>query len=460
MKSFFGLVVAIPAALTLNCTAAAYAQSVTAKIDQYMNASVKAHNFMGAILVAKDGKILIAKGYGMANVKHHIPNTKNTEFLIGSVTKQFTAMAILQLQAEGKLNVHDRICKYLPHCPKDWRPITIANLLDHTSGIPNFTSFPNYQKFQMRQVTPTQLLADFERKPLDFKPGTRFKYSNSGYVLLGYIIRRVSGQTYKQFLQKHIFDPLKMKNSGYSKTHLTAKNHATGYEYSCLHGHLVKAATPNMSVPYSAGGLHSTVRDLYTWDQALAGNKLLPKALHKQMFTPRVLMTGSSNIHYGFGWMLSREFGHREIWHSGGIPGFTALNSWYPSQHVYVIVLDNVSSGNIGDIGRALTAIVFGKTYQIPKARHAITLPAKALQKFVGTYRLAPRASITITRHGDQLKAQGTGQTACPIYPESKTEFFSKAVNAQFSFVTNAKGNASKLVLHQGGQNMPAKKIK
>lgn len=456
-KFLWGLILVFVAA-PLSGWASSDASTLQTKIDRYMNAAVKVDHFMGSVLVARNGEVIVAKGYGMANLEKRIPNTPGTEFRIGSVTKQFTAMAILMLQAKGKLNVKDPICKYVPQCPKDWQPITIYELLTHTSGIPNFTSFPNYKELQKRQTTPTHLLDDFKSKPLDFEPGTQFKYSNSGYQVLGYIIQNVSGESYQKFLRQHIFVPLGMKHSGYDSSHPTEKDHAIGY--APTGSGYRPAEYVNMSVPYSAGALYSTVLDLYTWDQALEAGKLLPEPLLKQLFTPHVAMDKSGRLHYGFGWMTTRQFGHEKYFHNGGIQGFTAVNSWFPGQQAYVIVLDNVSAPNVGGIANGLTAILFGKQYRIPKAHQAIKLSPDELQKFVGVYQLAPDFDIAVTLGGDQLKAQATNQPAFPIYPEAKTEFFLKAVDAQVSFVTDAKGRVTGLVLHQGGQDIPGKKIR
>ncbi|MGH8127643.1 MAG: serine hydrolase [Gammaproteobacteria bacterium] len=444
-----------------SCHAFAAEKDLSSEINQYMNAAGKAWHFMGSILVARDGRVIIAKGYGMANVEREIPNTPDTEFRIGSNTKQFTSMAIMMLQAEGKLDVHDPVCKYVPDCPKDWQPITIHNLLTHTSGIPDFTNFPIYMKVRDKTLTPTQLLALFKDKPLDFKPGAKFKYSNSGYEVLGYIVEKVSGETYAQFLQQHIFKPLGMTDSGYDSSHPTAKNHAKGYgAYDDTKKKYPPAPFVDMSVPFSAGALYSTVRDLYTWDRALAAVKLLPKPLHQQMLAPQVPVGDSGKAFYGYGWFVSTEFGHRSYSHEGGIAGFTSVNSWFPDQHAYVIVLDNVTSPYVMDVARNLTAILFGKPYKLPKALKAIHLPASELQKFVGTYQLDPKFSLTITLKGDQLMSQGTGQPAIPIFPESKTEFFTKAFPSSITFKSNDKGKVTGLVLHQGGQDSPAKKIK
>lgn len=462
MKRSLALLPIISAlAAPLSCHAAAARKDLNSEINQYMNAAVKAWHFMGSILVARDGHVIIAKGYGMANVERNIPNTPDTEFRIGSNTKQFTSMAIMMLQADGKLDVHDPVCKYVPDCPKDWQPITIHNLLTHTSGIPNFTDFPSYKKVRDETITPTQLLALFKDKPLDFKPGAKFKYSNSGYEVLGYIIEKVSGGTYAQFLQQHIFKPLGMTNSGYDSSHPTAKNHAEGYDaYDDAKKKYPLTSFVDMSVPFSAGALYSTVRDLYTWDRALGAVKLLPKHLHQQMFAPQVPVGGSDKAFYGYGWFVSTLFGHRSYMHEGGIAGFTSVNSWFPDQRAYVIVLDNVTSPYVGDVAKSLTAILFGKPYTLPKVLKAIHLPASELEKFVGTYQFDPKFSFTITLKGDQLVSQATGQPTIPIFPESKTEFFTKAFPSSITFKTDDKGKVTGLILHQGGEDHAAKKIK
>lgn len=456
MTRTFRLSLALPMAL-LVISGGAAAQDLQSKLDQYMQASVKVNHFMGSVLVAQNGKILFAKGYGMANIKERIPNASDTAFRIGSVTKEFTATAILKLQSEGKLNVQDAICKYVPNCPADWHPIKIFHLLTHTSGIPNFTDFPNYLKIDTKPITPAQLLADFKDKPLDFKPGARFRYSNSGYEVLGYIIERVSGETYQRFLQQNIFGPLGMKESGYDRSHPTAKNHAVGYVYA--HDSYQPSDYVDMTVPYSAGALYSTVQDLYTWDRALEAGKVLPKPLLAEMFAPQVSTGSSGNAHYGFGWFISTTFGHKEYAHEGGIQGFTCVNSWFPEQDAYVIVLDNMESEVISTVARNLAAILFEQKYELPKVRQTINLSPEELQNFAGQYQINPHLVLTITLADGQLNLQRSGQSSLPIFPESKTDFFLKVADAQISFVVNPEGKATGLILHQGGQDLLGKKV-
>jgi len=210
----------------------------------------------GSVLVAHNGMVF-DKGYGVADKEQHVLNTPQTRFRLGSVSKQFTAMAVLILQERGRLHVQDAICLYIPACPSDWRPITIEHLLTHTSGIPDYTNFPDFAVTWTQAVTVEQLIARFKDMSLKFSPGSAFRYSSSGYVLLGYIIERVAHVSYATFLQKQIFEPLGMQNSGYDSRYPSLPQHATGY-----YGGYVKPDAYDMSVVYAAGALYSTVEDM------------------------------------------------------------------------------------------------------------------------------------------------------------------------------------------------------
>ena len=458
-RSLLYVLVFFTLAIPMTCSATTQTQQVRSKIERYMGAAVKVDHFMGSILVARNGRILIAKGYGKSNLKHQIPNTAETEFRIASLTKSFTAASILMLQARGKLNVRDPVCKYIPTCPKAWKAITIYDLLTHTSGIPDFRWGPSYAKFSKNPTTPERLLTRIEKEPLAFKPGTKFRYSNPGYDVLGYVIQRESGETYKKFLQQHIFTPLGMKKSGYASSHPSGKDHAEGYVYS--NGSYKPAKFINMTVPYSAGALYSSVGDLYTWDRALETGKLLPVPLLKEMFSPQVLMGGPDKMHYGFGWMITTEYGHKKIEHGGGINGFTSANSFFPGQHAYVIVLSNVSSNAVGGVANALTAYLFGKKYEVPPAHHPIHLSAKDLRKFVGKYETSSGSPITFTLNGDQLMTQAGGRAPTPMVPNSKTEFFLPHVSdVWIDFVINSQGNVTGLEAHFGGHKHWEKKVR
>jgi CubicO group peptidase (beta-lactamase class C family) len=236
-------------------------QALVSKVEDYMAARVKRDHFSGSILIARDGRVLVSQGYGMANLEHEVPNTPQTKFRLGSITKQFTAMAILILQERGKLAVQDKIKKYLPDAPKAWDEITIHHLLTHTSGIPNYTENLDFLRTLPVRVTLKELIAKFKDKPLDFKPGDKFKYSNSGYILLGQIIENASGENYPRFMNETIFAPLKMTDTGYDNALPIIKHRAAGYTRR-LGFAITNCDYIDMSIPHAAGALYSTVEDL------------------------------------------------------------------------------------------------------------------------------------------------------------------------------------------------------
>jgi CubicO group peptidase (beta-lactamase class C family) len=229
--------------------------------------------FMGAVLVAKGDKVLIDEGYGYADLEWNVANTPAAKFRIGSVTKQFTAAAILLLDERGKLKIDEPVKDHLPDTPTAWDKITIYELLTHTSGIPNFTEFPEVIRALAKESTPAELVASFRDKPLEFEPGTQFHYSNSGYVLLGYLIEKISGQSYGQFLQQNIFAPLGMKNTGVDDNSTVLPGRAQGYAYS--HAEMKHPSYLSMSIVFSAGDLYSTTGDLLKWERGLFGGKVL-----------------------------------------------------------------------------------------------------------------------------------------------------------------------------------------
>ena len=255
-----------------------------ARMEEVVQSYVTSKQFMGSVLVARDEKVLLSKGYGSANLEWDIPNSPTTKFRLGSVTKQFTAACILLLEERHKLKIGDPVKKYIPDAPAAWEKITIFNLLTHTSGIPNFTSFPDYSSTEAIHTTPEKLVARFRDKPLDFQPSEKWSYSNSGYVLLGYLIEKISGQSYADFVQQNIVQPLGMKDSGYDSNSAVLAHRASGYSPS-PHGP-VNAGYIDMTIPLSAGGLYSTTEDLLRWEQGLFGGKLLTPTSLEKMTTP------------------------------------------------------------------------------------------------------------------------------------------------------------------------------
>ena len=403
------------------------------------------------MLVARDAQVLFSKGYGSANLEWNVPNAPNTKFRLGSVTKQFTAASILLLEERGKLSVSDPVKKYLLDAPAAWDKITIFHLLTHTSGIPNFTSFPDYAKLEPFATTAEQVVARFRDKPLDFQPGEKWSYSNSGYVLLTYLIEKITGGSYKTFVQENIFTPLGMKDSGYDSNSAVIPHRASGY--TLVNNQLENAGFVHMSVPQGAGALYSTTEDLLKWEQGLFGGKVLRAASLQKMTTP-------FKDDYAFGLEVKTAGGHKLIDHGGGIQGFNTELAYYPDDKLTVVALGNVNGAAPGEIATKLAALSHGETVSLPGERKEITLESKALSHNVGAYQMASGANMLITLENNQLSAKLANQPAFAIFPETQTMFFLKVVDAQIEFTKNDdQGRPTELILHQNGRDMPAKRL-
>jgi CubicO group peptidase (beta-lactamase class C family) len=423
---------------------AVFAQDA-ARMDQVAQASVSEKKFMGTVLVARGDQVLLSKGYGSANLEWNIPNAPSTKFRLGSVTKQFTAASILLLEERGRLKTDDPVKKFMPDAPSAWDKITVFHLLTHTSGIPNFTGFSDYASQEPFPTTPEKLVARFRDKPLDFQPGEKWSYSNSGYVLLGYLIEKASGETYEKFLQENIFGPLAMKDSGYDSNSSIIARRASGYAPG--KNGPENAGFINMTVPFSAGSLYSTTEDLLRWETGLFGGKVLSAASVAKMTTP-------FKDDYALGVGVRTVKGHKVIDHGGGIEGFNTFLAYYPDDKLTVVVLANLNGSAPQEIATKLAAVVHGEKVELPSERNEITLAPKALEQYVGTYQLAPRVEMKVTLDGGQLFTQLSGQGKLPLFPSSETMFFLKAVDAQVEFGKDEKGPYA--VLHQGGRDMKA----
>ncbi len=348
-------------------------RSIAEEIEAYLQAYLETGYFMGSVLVGCTGEVLLSKGYGMANLEHSIPNTPQTKFRLASVTKQFTAAAILKLQEQNLLDLNNSLSTYLPDYPHG-EQITIHQLLNHTAGIPNYTSFDDYQTKKRIATKLDDLIACFSDRRLEFTPGDRFSYSNSGYLVLTKIIETVSNQSYADYLQQYIFDPLGMTDSGYDRHETILQNRASGYVSM---GEEYKNAQPiDMSLPSGAGALYSTVEDLYKWDCSLNTDIVLNKLSRDAMFSPQIKVIEDENeqVHYGYGWLLDTIHDRRRISHNGGIEGFSSHFSRFPNEQITIVLLSNLVTSPVEKIGRDLTAIILGESYELPKKREAIDL--------------------------------------------------------------------------------------
>jgi CubicO group peptidase (beta-lactamase class C family) len=420
------------------------------RVVEYLNTHIAQKTFNGSVLIAKNGQILYSNGFGMANIELGVPNTPKTKFRLGSITKQFTAMLIMQLQERGILSVKDPLSKYISDYP-DGEKITIHHLLTHTSGVPSFTDFPDYTKIMVQPLVPEEIIALFKKKPLEFEPGTKYKYSNSGYVLLGYILEKITDKPYDLLLKENIFDPLGMGRSGYDWNRDILENRASGY--SIDKGELVNDSYIDMHIPHAAGALYSTVEDLYIWDRALYTDKLLSRESLDKMFTPFL-------NNYAYGWSVSELSGRKLISHSGGINGFVTYIARFPEEDACIIVLCNLTASRTGQIFRDLAAILFGEQYELPKEKKVAQVDPALFDAYTGTYELEDGRSIRVYKEGDRIFAEFEGQGTAELFPESETRFFIKEADIGISFVRNETGSVHRLIIHQGGKEVPAKKMK
>jgi len=313
------------------------------EIDNYLNKFTGEEKFNGAIFVSLEGERVISKGYGMANFELEVPNTAEIKFRIGSVTKQFTAAAIMQLCEKGLLSPEDTLDKYISDYPNGDK-VTIHHLLTHTSGIFNYTNIDGFDKNIMRNNhSILELIEEFKNLPYDFEPGAKYSYSNSGYALLGYIIEKVSRMSYEQYLKENIFNKLSMVNSGYDDHFKIINNRASGYSFEGEEKILSNCDFIDMSVPHAAGAMYSTVEDLHIWNNGFLKGKVVSEKSLKQMFSKHA---NTEDGCYGYGVFVNEvELGGRvrkKIFHGGGIPGFRSTNRIFPIEDVQIIMITNV----------------------------------------------------------------------------------------------------------------------
>lgn len=422
------------------------------RLDQQAKAYFDQRQFNGAVLVAEGGKVVLSKGYGMANLEWSIPASPETKFRLGSITKQFTGMSVLLLEQDGKLRTSDPISQYIDKAPERWKGITIHHLLTHTSGIPNFTSFPDYAKTMMLAAPPAETLKRVVDRPLDFDPGTKMSYSNSGYTLLGLIIEKASGMRYEDFLRTRILEPLGMKDTGYDSDRTVISRRAAGYETE-PEGTVRNAAFIDMSIPHAAGALYSTTLDLAKWDEGLSAGKLLTPENYKRYFT-------ADKNNYAYGWTVAKRGEDTVLSHGGGINGFATMIYRVPERKLVVVALSNVLPSQAGKLALELMRLQLGEDVAVPRVRKEIAVPVETLERYTGRYELRPDFVFTVTIENGQLMAQATGQGKIPIFAESPTLFFPKVIDATLEFqVDPATGKVTGLVLEQGGARRPGKKL-
>jgi CubicO group peptidase (beta-lactamase class C family) len=426
-----------------------------AQIDRVLAATYKPDAPGITVIVVKDGKTVLRKGYGMADLEHKQALAPDTPMRLGSITKQFTSTAILMLADEGKIKLDEDITVYLPDYPTQGKKITIEHLLTHTSGIVSYTGKPEFVANMQKPMTVQQMVDSFKNDPLDFAPGSRYKYNNSAYFLLGAIIEKVSGLSYDKFVEQRIFVPLGMSRTAYEGHARDKAVQAIGYS-SGQDG--FKPAMPlSMTQPYAAGALVSTVDDLARWDAAVSSGKLLKGASWQRAFTPYTLSSGGSTG-YGYGWEIGKLRGAQMVAHGGGINGFNTYALRLPAEKVYVAVLSNTDSGMApaSEAAFKAAAIAIGKPF--PEYKE-VKLAPKLLDSYTGVYRVSGNETRTVRRDGERLVIQRSGRRPAVLRAFSETGFFIPDSLAWFEFKRGADGKANQVIAHEPTSDQISERI-
>ncbi|MBL7851765.1 MAG: serine hydrolase [Cyclobacteriaceae bacterium] len=403
-------------ALFLLVSLPAFSQKLNAQFDALLKETYKPNEPGAVALVAKGGKPIYRAAFGMADMENNVAMRPEHVFEIGSITKQFTAVAVLMLMEQGKLKREDPLTKYIPDYPKG-ESITIHHLLTHTSGIKSYTGMEAWAKRWREDLTPLQMIDIFKNEPMDFAPGEKWSYNNSAYFILGYIIEKVSGMPYPEFLEKNIFVPLGLKNTYYGSQSKIIRNRAQGYQKQ---DDFARAEYLSLTQPYAAGSIMSTVDDLLTWQLAINANKLVKKETIQLAYTPVKLNSGE--VHdYGYGWGIGAINGSATIEHSGGIFGYSTNEIYLPKEDIYVVVLANCDCRGPVDVSTRMAAAAIGKPY--PDAVAKVPLDPTYAQSLAGTYDFDDGSTRIVTAEGDQLFSQRAGGSRFKIFPQSKTLF-------------------------------------
>lgn len=411
-----------------------------------------------SVLVAQNGNIVYQKGFGYADIEKKIPVTPDTKFKIGSVSKQFTAVAILKLQEEGKIKTEDKLSKYIPDFPRG-NEVTIYQLLTHTSGIHDYSFQQNFE--MTKPITPQALLDIIKKLPYDFNPGERYLYNNSGYFILGYIVAQLSGKTLGEYLNETFFKPLGMNNTGIYEKNIALNNEAQGYS---INGKTVKKADfQEMSWALGVGSIYSTTKDLYKWNEAIFNGKVLSDTTLKVAFAPTVL-NSSGKVDYGFGLFLTTNGRLKFIQHSGVNSGFFAYLERQPENKLTVCVLCNSlpTPEGIDPIlnGQAISEFILQNKMEKLNISADTIVSENILKKYVGRYNYGHGKAMLVTLKDKQLFGQMTAMEASPLMPISENEFNFKAMNAKIKFLSDTSSMVDRLIQYQYGQIFEAARLK
>ncbi|HVG30815.1 MAG TPA: serine hydrolase domain-containing protein [Pyrinomonadaceae bacterium] len=468
------------ALVLLTTQASGQTDDVARSLDEYLSARTEAGRFSGAVLVARGDRVIFRQGYGFADVERRVPYTPETRHQIASITKMFTSMAALKLRDRGHLRLEDSICKYLKDCPAIWEPVTVHHLMRHNSGIPDYEEklelgSDKYMQFMARRKVVATIYEDAKRQPLDFRPGEKFKYSNTGYIVLGYVIAAAARRPFAEVLTETVLRPAGLTRTGVLGRGATPKDIANGYTfgdigwektlagYPLTSGHLKARARvygrelseeerAALTPAAGDGSLYGTLDDLLRWSRIMDGGKFVPAAEAAEVFAPG--LDG-----YGYGWISDTSFERKRLRHTGSLPGYTSQLIKFPEEKVTIIIFSNLDRARMGAIVRDVTAIVFGKPYDLPVRGRLTKLTAEQTAALVGDYKTADGTLLTIRNEPDYLTAQIKDQYTAGLIPLSPTEFYFPLADGRAVFTLDAAGKAAHVNMRYSGADHVAERV-
>jgi D-alanyl-D-alanine carboxypeptidase len=443
--------------------------SVPESLDRYLSARTELGRFSGAVLVAKGDRILFRKGYGFADVARRTPYTPETRHAVASITKMFTSMAALKLRDAGKLRLDDSICAHLAMCPDAWKPVTVQQLMRHTSGIPDYEEplelgSKAYLAVMTQEGSSRRLVDEARVKPLDFPPGTKFRYSNTGYLVLAQVVENAAGRPFNEFVTEILLKPAGMNRAGMFDGKTVPEGLATGYTHPELGwarvlpgtpltaGHL--AAQPRLPLTPPAGdaGLYASGDDLLAWSRAMDGGALVPKAEADEVFTPGL-------EHYGYGWFVGEGFNRRRFRHNGGLPGYTSDLVKFPDEGLTLVFLCNLDRARLSSVVRDVSAMVLGLPWDMPVSGSVAALSAEQYARLEGVYAMADGRKLTVTKKPDLLTAELEGRYTAGLIPLSPTRFYFPLGDGTATFSLGEDGRASSVNVRYSAEDHPATRL-
>ncbi len=455
----------IPTFLLIVCLTGVMSAQIGESADRYLIKRAEMGGFSGAVLMVKNGRTILRKGYGYADVEKRIPYTPETRQPIASITKMFTSMAALILRDRGRLRLEDTICTYIHDCPAAWQPVQIIHLMRNSSGIPDYESHlglgsEKYLVFMAEPNSSARIVENAKKLPLNFKPGEKFEYSNTGYIVLSYVVQKAAGEAFESFVEKNLLKPAGMKTAGF----VGKEDLAVGYTFrdlgwektlrgvSLTEGHLKPTPLLPTSRPHGDGSLYAAVDDLYLWSMAMDGSGFVSRKVVEEAFTAGI---GG----YGFGWFVGKGLDRNRVRHNGALPGYLSNIDKYIDDKITIIMFANIDRARLNSITRDLAAIVLEKPFDMPVQGKVIALTTEQAAKLEGKYKMKDGAVLTIKNEPDYLTASLEGRYTAGLIPIGVTEFYFPLADGRAIFAIGPDGKATSVNMRYSGEDHIAERL-